>query len=264
MSLQDMIEMAILDVMGLLDEREQSAFEAAFRTASPAVQSQVRREQTRLSRIEALLPEVTPPSGLRAAVLEAVRSQIAMAEKSDERLFVPAILKSRGVAPFWRAAALGLAAAAVVLAVTTFQWEQQYHRLSDSLQDGGIFAEMQKQYGATYVNDVLFSQDTKRVLIKPVAAGFKGEASVFLNPEWKSAKFFGQAITTEDGHEYRLALIDDKDQVVQVLDTISSDGRLFSKNVSLAANASGTIAIVTAVGGEGQPPVILGKADLAS
>jgi len=263
MSLQELIELSILDVMGLLDEREQSAFEAAFRTASPAVQAQVRREQTRLSRIEALLPDVTPPSGLRAAVLEAVRSHIATADKSDERLLIPAILKSRGVTPLWRAAAMGLAAAAIVLAVTTFQWKQQYHRMSADLQSGGIFSRLQEQLGATYVNDVLFSQDTKRVLIKPVAAGFRGEATVFLNPEWKSAKFFGQAITTEEGREYRLALIDENNKVVKVLDTISSDGRLFSKDLTLAANTKGTIAIVTA-SESGSEPRVLGKADLAS
>lgn len=262
MSLQEMIEMAILDVMGLLDEREQSAFEAAFRTASPAVQAQVRREQTRLSRIEALLPDVTAPAGLRAAVLEAVRSQIATADKSDERLFIPAILKSRGVTPLWRAAALGLAAAAVVLAVTTFQWKQQNTRLEAILREDGLLAKMQQEMGATYVQDVLFSNDTKRVLIKPVAAGFKGEASMFLNPEWKSAKFFGRDITTQEGVEYKLAIIDDSGAVVKTLGTISSDGRLFTQNITLATNTTGTIAIVSTP--EGAPPVILGKADLAS
>jgi anti-sigma-K factor RskA len=264
MSLQEMIEMAILDVMGLLDEREQSAFEAAFRTASPAVQAQVRREQTRLARIEALLPEVTPPAGLRAAVIEAVRTQIAAADRSDERLFIPTILKSRGVTPLWRAAALGLAAAAVVLAVTTFQWKQQNSRLEAVLREDGLLQQMQQQMGATYVQDVLFSNDTKRVLIRPVAAGFKGEASMFLNPEWSGAKFFGQNITTQEGREYKLALIDDQGAVVKTLGTITSDGRLFSQSVTLAANTKGTIAIVTTVGEGGEAPVILGKADLSS
>ena len=262
MSLQEMIEMAILDAMGLLDEREQAAFEAAFRIASPAVQAQVRREQTRLSRIEALLPDVTPPAGLRAAVLEAVRTQIAELQKSDKSLLMPTMLKSRGVTPLWRAAALGLAAAAVVLGVTTFQWMRQNDRLREIIRDDGLLSQMQQNLGAAYVEDVLFSQDTKRVLIKPVAAGFSGEASIFINPEWKSAKFFGQAITTPEGQNFRLAIIDDKDQVVQVLDTISSDGRLFSKNVSLAANLTGKIAIVAS--GPAEAPVILGKADLAS
>lgn len=84
MSLQELIELAILDAMGLLDEREQASFESAFRTASPSIQAQVRREQTRLSRIEALLPDVTPPAGLRAAVLAAVREQIATAQRREK------------------------------------------------------------------------------------------------------------------------------------------------------------------------------------
>jgi len=50
MTLQEMIELAILDAMGLLDEEERLAFELAFRAAAPPVQAQVRREQTRPSR----------------------------------------------------------------------------------------------------------------------------------------------------------------------------------------------------------------------
>ena len=69
MSIQQLIELAILDAMALLDHEEQDQFDAAFRASSPAVQSQVRREQTRLAVIETLLPDVTPPAGLRAAPL---------------------------------------------------------------------------------------------------------------------------------------------------------------------------------------------------
>ena len=39
MNLQQLIELSILDAMGLLDEDEQFRFEAAFRAASPAVQA---------------------------------------------------------------------------------------------------------------------------------------------------------------------------------------------------------------------------------
>ncbi len=264
MSLQELIELAILDAMGLLDEREQASFESAFRTASPSIQAQVRREQTRLSRIEALLPDVTPPAGLRAAVLAAVREQIATAQRSDSQILAPTMLKSRGVSPIWRMAALGLAAAAVVLGVTTIEWSRQYQRMEQSLREDGMMAGLRQELGATYVKDVLFSRDTRRVLIKPVAAGFQGEASIFVNPDWKTAKFFGQAITTPDNKNYRLALIDENDQVVQVLAPISSDGRLFSQDLALAANAKGTIAIIDAPNELSDKPVILGKADLSS
>ena len=129
MRLQQLIELAILDAMGLLDEDEQRSFDSAYRTAAPAVQAQVRREQTRLSRIESLLPAVTPPAGLRAAVLEAVRREILAAEMADPAVVgtLPQIVKSRGVSAFWRAASVGMAAAAVVLGITTLQMQSNYN-----------------------------------------------------------------------------------------------------------------------------------------
>lgn len=263
MSLQDLIELAILDAMGLLDEREQAAFEAAFRVATPAIQAQVRREQTRLSRIEALLPDVTPPAGLRAAVLAVVREQITASGTTLAFDAAPTMVKSRGVSPVWRAASLGLAAAAVVLGVTTFEWKRQYARMEATISQEKLLTSLQESLGATYVKDVLFSNDTRRVLIRPVAEGFKGEASLFLNPEWKTAKFFSDSISTPESQPYRLALIDEKDQVIQVLARISPDGRLFSSDVTLAANTKGQIAII-ATPTPDAPPVILGKADLSS
>lgn len=266
MTLQELIELAILDAMGLLDEREQASFEAAFRVASPAVQAQVRREQTRLSRIEALLPDVTPPAGLRAAVLAVVREQITASKGTSKVAAVtPTMFKSRGVSAIWRMAALGLAAAAVVLGVTTFEWKRQYRSMTETMQQDALLSQMQERLGASYMQDVLFSRDTKRVLIRPVAAGFKGEASIFLNPEWKgTAKFFGQSISTPEGKTYKLALVDENDQIVQIVpnSTFTSDGRLFSHDLTLAANTKGHIAIITSEPGD--KTVILGKADLSS
>src|SRR5882672_10291884 len=114
MNLQQMIELAVLDAMGLLDETEQGQFESAFRAAAPQVRAQVRREQTRLSVIEALLPDVEPPAGLRAAVLDAVRRQILAAGlggRNGVAGVLPPMIRSRAVSPWWRAAALGMAAA---------------------------------------------------------------------------------------------------------------------------------------------------------
>lgn len=264
MSLQELIELAILDAMGLLDEREQSAFEAAFRVASPAIQAQVRREQTRLSRIEALLPDVTPPAGLRAAVLAVIRDEIAAGQKQVAGTITPTMYKSRGVSPVWRAAALGLAAAAVVLAVATFEWKRQYQVVRSSLQQDALLTRLREEVGATYVKDVLFSRDTKRVVFRPVAEGFSGEASLFINPEWKTAKFFGQSMASPESQPFRLAIIDEHNQIVQVLAPLDSDGRLFSRDVTLAMNAKGSVAIVAQPASPGSVPVILGKADLSS
>jgi hypothetical protein len=263
MSLQELIELAILDAMGLLDEREQAGFEAAFRTASPVVQAQVRREQTRLSRIEALLPDVTPPAGLRAAVIEAVRAQIASGTADQKELVLPYILKSRTVSPLWRASALGLAAAAVVFGITTFQWKHEYDHLQEVLRGDNVILALNNQFGASYVRDVLFAPDTRRVVFKPVTPGFKGAASVFLHPEWKEAKFFAESMTTPEGRPYRLAVIDDEDHIVQVLDTITSDGRLFSKDIAIKT-AQNHLAIVGPADATTDNMVVLSRADLKS
>jgi hypothetical protein len=94
MNLQQMIESAILDAMGLLDDSEREQFERAFRTASPVIQAQIRREQTRLSQIEALLPDVTPPASLRAAVVDAVRRQIEAGQTASGQFVAPELLRS--------------------------------------------------------------------------------------------------------------------------------------------------------------------------
>ncbi len=263
MNLQELIELAILDAMGLLDEREQSAFEAAFRTATPPIQAQVRREQTRLSRIEALLPDVTPPAGLRAAVLEAVRASVASAPLDTSEQLTPIMLKSRAVSPWWRAGAWGMAAAAVVLGFTTFTWKAQYEGLQRIAQSDKALQDMSKQFGEKYVTDVLLAPDTKRVVFHAVAPEFKGEASVFVHPEWKEVKFFAKSVATPDGRNYRLAIVDDNDKVVESLGTFTSNGELFSRSLAVKAAAARHLAIVRASEKTGEDE-ILSKADLKS
>ena len=99
-STRDLIELSLLDAMGLLDDEERAAFERAFAGTSPAVQSHVRREQTRLAQIDFLLPDVEAPAGLRAMVLEAVRKAMAegaVAKAPAGAAFMPTMIPSRRV-----------------------------------------------------------------------------------------------------------------------------------------------------------------------
>src|SRR5688572_23634462 len=113
MTTQELIELAVLDAMGLLDEEEREAFDGAFGAAAPAVQAQVRREQTRISLSQDLLPDVEPPAGLRSLVLEAVRKamgQPAERRHRHARLGMLTLMPARQVSPMWRAASVGFAA----------------------------------------------------------------------------------------------------------------------------------------------------------
>lgn len=264
MTLQELIELAILDAMGLLDDDERELFECAFGAAAPALQAQVRREQTRLSRIEMLLPDVTPPAGLRAIVLQAVRNEMARAESSHSRdLIVPALVPSRGVSPLWRAASLGLLAAVLVLAVTMFLFQSQHQRAMEQARTDALVAKMGEEFGPAFVRDILFGPDTRRVVFVADTPGFRGQASVFVNPDWKEAKFFCDAIASPPGRTLRVAIVDENDNVVETLTTFTSDGGFTNRGVALDLSASAiagnSLAIITS-----DDQTILSRAKLQS
>ena len=78
MTLKDLLEHAHLDALGLLDERDKAAFEAALATAPAGVRAQVRSEQARWATMETLLPDAEPPAELRddlAVILDAYRQR---------------------------------------------------------------------------------------------------------------------------------------------------------------------------------------------
>jgi hypothetical protein len=57
MTAYELIEMAVLDALGILDEEERASFERAFAAAAPGLQAQVRAEQARLVDLVDLLPD---------------------------------------------------------------------------------------------------------------------------------------------------------------------------------------------------------------
>lgn len=133
MTIGELMENALLDVLGLLEPHEHQAFERAFAAAPPAVQAQIRREQTRLSRMDFLLPEVEPPAELRAVVLDAVRR--AMLDEALRSEGAPAPMASRSVSRLWRTTSLAFATAAVVLALTTIHLRGMFDQLNTDMQE---------------------------------------------------------------------------------------------------------------------------------
>ena len=248
MNLQQLIELAVLDAMGLLDESEQGQFESAFRSASPPVQAQVRREQTRLSVIEALLPDVEPPAGLRAAVVDAVRRQIEIEGLVRAEGVAGAIplIPSRRVSPLWRAGALGLAAASFVMGFATLQMSRDVREIERRLGDQGQTQVLIEKFGANYVRDVLFNKDTTRVVFTPRSSQSKSMVSVFLNPEWRDSKLFHMNLGDAERRTYKLALVDEHDRVVSILHTFNPDGSMEGENFELGHPApKSRLAIMT-------------------
>lgn len=245
MNTQQLIELALLDAYGLLDEEERQQFDAAFSAAAPAIQAQVRREQTRLANIDSLLPDVSAPAGLRQAVIEAVRRAIAEGALVHEGGRTPPLLPNRRVSPLWRAAALGLATATLVLSVVTVRLQLDFGDLNRQMQTDSLIQELQAKFGSPFVRDVLFNADTSRVVLASTSAEFKGEAAVFVNPDWNKAQFFFDGLPASGGRTYKLAVLDENDRVVEVLTTFDSSGGLDSRVVDYQpTSAKGSLAIL--------------------
>ena len=201
MTTAELMELALLDVLALLDDEERSAFDRAFSAATPEVQAQVRREQTRLARIDALLPDVEAPVTLRARVLAAVRAAMMASASPGEaaalhlaRTARPVERRMHGhrrrVTPWWRAAALGATAAAVVLGTLLVQLHSDYQRLESDLKRDALLSQLVETFGSRYVTDAIFDADTQRVAFRPDAPGSQGRAAVWYHPDWDSARFF--------------------------------------------------------------------------
>jgi hypothetical protein len=236
---RDLIELSLLDAMGLLDDDERAAFDRAFSGTSPAIQAHVRREQTRLAQIDFLLPDVEPPADLRAAVLEAVRRAMAegaVGRESSRAAFMPALLPTRRVSPLWRAGAIGFATAAVVFGYFTVYTQREYDRLGEMIRDNAATDQAVVRLGGS-LDDVMFNGDFTRVLFRPTAAGVKGQASLWLNARDGSALLVCRNLPAVEG-EYRLVVVDDSGHATTELTTFAPNGFMSRPiTVKLASNA---------------------------
>jgi hypothetical protein len=199
MNTQELLEMASLDAMGLLDPEEREAFERAFRAADPAVQAQIRREQLRYSKVDDLLPRVEAPLGLKARVLAAVRD--AMQSMSNRRSdAAPALRFPTGVSQIWRVGAIGSMAAAIVLGYFTVQTLHENHGLTDARQGILISDQWQKDFGHRFEANFL-NPNTQFVSFRPAPDARGARATLMIDPVKKSAQLLVKDLPAEGDYE---------------------------------------------------------------
>ncbi|MCL4741957.1 MAG: hypothetical protein KJZ54_07100 [Phycisphaerales bacterium] len=270
MTTAELMELALLDVLALLDEEERSAFDRAFAAATPEVQAQVRREQTRLARIDALLPDVEAPVTLRARVLAAVRAAMMASASPGEAAALHLAQNARPVehrlhghrrrvTPWWRAAALGATAAAVVLGTLLVQLHSEYQRLENDLKRDALLSQLVETFGSRYVTDAIFDADTRRVAFRPDTPGSQGRAAVWYHPDWDSARFFvvDLPVSTPDT-TYRLVVLDDQGNVVQDVAQFDFRGGLLHRDIPVQVAASGSrLGVLATAAGTGSARIML-------
>ncbi len=237
MTIQEMIENAVLDAVGLLEDDEHAAFDRAFQTASPKIQAMIRAEQSRLSNLNGLLPAVDPPVSLRSEVIGKVREAIAAAYLAEEseagRRPTMELIPSKKVSPIWRAAAIGSLAAAVVFGVSVTRMTAEYDTLRDAIGKDQLLEQITQQFSSRYVQDMMFDQDTARFVFASASGDFGGQAAVFCNPGWDESRFFSTKLASMDNQRFRLAVVDENDQIIrELLAFDASGGPLDSENVN--------------------------------
>lgn len=201
MNTHELLEMASLDALGLLDAEEREAFERAFRAAAPSVQAQIRREQLRFCQIEDTLPVIDPPLGLRARVLNAVRE--AMGGASSRRAAAPALTTPTGVSRFWRIGAVGALAAALVLGVSTLQVLNETRGLTDAQDALARSEQFQQQYGERFQQQ-FFGSATRFVSFQAgdnSTAARSAKARLMLDPATKRAELYVKDLPAEGEYE---------------------------------------------------------------
>ena len=253
----ELLELALLDALALLDEEESLAFDAAFRAAPAQVQAMIRREQTRCVNLDSLLPPVEAPAALRARVIQAVRAAVAEdlspVDEVVRRLGHAASLdrlpeargRRRSIA-VWRAAALGCAAAAVVFGATTIQLQSQYVRLQESLSDDALIEQFRAAFGEDRFMEALLDSRTQRVTLastNDAPDAPPAQAAVWYNPDWKSARLFG--INLPPNQTFRLVVLDELGNEVEELARFNYEGGFINREVPVnVAVATDKLAIM--------------------
>ncbi len=258
MNTHELIESTMLHSMGLLDDTEREAYEAAFAVAPAPVQEDVRREARRMADLGDLLPDTEPTAELRSMVLAAVRAamreeeneariaQVSMAQVANSSVIAkisadtaaparatsqPKLSSSPRVNRIWRLAAIGSAAAAIALGVVTIQIQQTFNQA----QSHALVASLYDTIGAQYLEATIFDANTQRVAMTS-QNNTSAVAAIWTNPDWNTARLFVNNLASESNEPYRLVVLDSEGNIVREIATFSPNGKFqdFDVDVNLA------------------------------
>lgn len=271
MTLQEMLEAAQLDALGMLEGEDRQAFEAAFDAADPAVQEQIRAEQARCARGALEYSDAVPPASLRERVLGAINAEIladahtdgtfGSGESMTESRLVRDI-QAKGVAgrvgkrtpqvsPAWRAAALGFATAASILMAAFFSVSRQMDSLQQRANDDRVIGEISKGLGGDIFVEAMFGKGVERYAFVPTAsAPTESAATLLLLPERKEARLFVKDLAVGAGQTARVLLLDDSGKIVSQL-AVFPGSEKFPPPVRLGYEAAKGQHLAIAIAAEG-------------
>ena len=258
MTRQELLELAALDALGLLDRYEAALYTRSFHHASAPVQDEIVRLQAEIASDESLLPLDEPDGSLRERVLR----KVAEAIESEASEFAPLATigrRRRGSSesngrssfgtsgPFWRAAAFILAGTVVVLAYFSSEASRnssEIARLALS-NDTEELAVVLGPMGRAFVIG-----DSQKIALHP-AQGGKAIGAVYVDDALNQVFVFfdGLPLTTGDDYTLRVVLEDDSTKDLQSFDSRGIFSGFKVANFSASVLASITRWEITDVAG---------------
>lgn len=275
MNTHELIESTMLHALGLLEDSEREAYEAAFDAAPASVQRRVREEARRMADLGDLIPDAEPSNELRSVVLAAVRAamreqenELRIARQSDAAQAAqaaptaevvaridnstppparptaqPKLSTSPRVHRIWRVAAVGFAAASIAMGVMVININQTVHEA----QSRALVDNLYDQIGAQYLESTIFDANTRRVALTSTNASSKAVAAVWYNPDWRTARLFVKNLASEQNKPLRLVVLDEDDNIVREIETFTPSGELEDFDVQVNLSTERKLAIYPAL-----------------
>ncbi len=187
MNTRQLLELASLDSLGLLDDVESAIYTRSFLNAPATVQDEVVRLQSEVCGDLALLPAEEPDTKLRERVLKAVAEAVA---REEARLAPLARIGRRRGRPeaqgswfsgsglAWRAACFALTGVSLILAWFLAQGYQGSNELAQAAlwDDTAKLAVLLKPSGKDFLVD-----GSTKVVLNPVDDGMPYRACAYIN-----------------------------------------------------------------------------------
>lgn len=260
LSTTEMLELAGVDALGLLDEEERVAFDRAFDRAPGAVRELVRAEQARVAELGLALPDVVIPEGLRGEVLSRVREEIERSKAASPVSAAPArtashsggarpeprslgIRRARRVNPAWRIAAIGASVATVVLASLQVRLRQDIQNLSSRMQAGALTEAV----GLDELGILFPGPDAQRVALIPTGDVGHARAHLVFEPDhgWRL-----MAMNLSSRVDYSVVAMDESGSIIETIADFQSNDVLTLLDLPISAQRGETIHVAIVRNGE--------------
>jgi len=240
----ELLELAMLDALGVLDDADADAYGRALANASSDVRAMVLDEQARLAVAEDWFADAEAPSDLRDRVMAAVHDAMSARAgdtptttepvRHESGRKVPQMARARRVHPAWRAATMGLLVTVVSLAVVQLQFQGDFKTIREEASVQELFDKV----GAPFLRDMLIDTSTQRIAFKVDPEAGNASATLWILPRWDEARLFADNLPSRQTGTFRVVQLNDAGEEVATLHEFTSTARLDDVSIPLAGTPS--------------------------